>query len=182
MMFTLSPVEGFTPTKKVAIGAIVVIILAILTWLGLNRQGMLLLANLEPTPTPTLCPNFKEAIITVGEKQMQVALADTANERSRGLSNCADIPANSGMYFTFPEAREVVFWMKDMRMPLDIMWITNGTIVGIAENVPAPLSRDIPDDELPTYTSPGAVTAVLEIPGGQAHEQGIVVGNQIVQH
>lgn len=125
------------------------------------------------------CANFKEAGMSTPTQRIAIALADTPQEQARGLGGCKMVPNNSGMYFVFPSAEERVFWMKDMVIPIDIIWLHEGVVVGIEQNVPSfPLST--PDSELPTYTSPVPVDGVLEVGAGKAGEYGIQVGSRLV--
>jgi uncharacterized membrane protein (UPF0127 family) len=70
------------------------------------------------------------------------------------------------MLFVFHDAVERTFWMKGVRFPIDIIWLRDNTIIGIAHDVqPEP---DVSDDELTRYRSPGPVNAVLEVVAGTA--------------
>ena len=44
-------------------------------------------------------------------------------ERSQGLSGRPNLAAGTGMLFVFEQAGSYAFWMKDMRFPLDMVWI-----------------------------------------------------------
>lgn len=126
-----------------------------------------------------ICSNFDEGQITIGEKQLHVSLAATHEEKTHGLSGCASLPENSGMLFPYNPAEPVAFWMKDMLMPLDIVWIREGKVIGIEHNIPTPAPGTSIQD-LPPYTSPGPIDAVLEIKSGGAGEYGIEIGSDIV--
>jgi uncharacterized membrane protein (UPF0127 family) len=124
------------------------------------------------------CRNFAEARLTLDNRTIRVALADTYDERVQGLSGCAKIPANSGMYFIFPKAERTAFWMKDMTVPIDIIWVAQGKVLGIDKNVPIPSpGQDV--KTLPTYSSPRAVDGVLELPAGKADEYGLKPGSTV---
>ena len=74
------------------------------------------------------------------------------------------------MLFIFEDASVRTFWMKGMRFCLDIIWIESGGIVGAAQNVcPMP---DVPEPDLPRYSSDVPVTYVLEVPAGWMDEHG----------
>ena len=51
-------------------------------------------------------------------------LADTPEKRFQGLSGREILEEGTGMLFVFQEERQHTFWMKDMRFPLDMIWIT----------------------------------------------------------
>ncbi len=124
------------------------------------------------------CANFKESSIETPIQKITVALADTPEEQGRGLGGCTMVPRNSGMYFVFSSAEERTFWMKDMRIPIDIIWLYEGAVVGIERNVPN-LPGNTPDSELPTYSSPIPVDGVLEVGTGKAEEYGIQIGSKM---
>lgn len=65
-----------------------------------------------------------------------IDVADTNAERSLGLGGRTDLPSDYGMLFVFPKAGNYGFWMKDMRVPIDIVWLDDtGAILGILSNV-----------------------------------------------
>jgi uncharacterized membrane protein (UPF0127 family) len=151
----------------IAIAAVILALVAAFFWLG----------RLAEVAAPTVqnsdeqaCRDFSQALLEVGEKTVTVALATTPAERARGLAGCTEIPAASGMYFVFAQAKETTFWMKDMLIPLDIVWLADQAVIGIEKNVPPPAQPDggPREDELPQYHSPGAVDAVLELSAGEA--------------
>lgn len=74
--------------------------------------------------------------IYIGSKALDVTLADEAKERIAGLSNTPSLGAQSGKLFVFDTDEKQGIWMKDMRYPIDIIWIdSNLKVVDIAENV-----------------------------------------------
>ena len=79
----------------------------------------------------------EEVTITVDGTEIAVEVADTPTERSLGLMYRDSLPANSGMVFVYPDAKERSFWMKDTRIPLSIAFVDNtGKIVKIADMQP----------------------------------------------
>ena len=107
-----------------------------------------------------------------------VTVAKTASEKSKGLSGREDLAENHGMIFIFTPKTYPAFWMKDMNFALDIIWISDDTIVHIDENVPPP-GKDQKDNELPLYRPPEAVNYVLEVNAGFSQNNGIKVGDKI---
>lgn len=66
-----------------------------------------------------------------------VEIADAPKERSLGLMNRAKLEEGKGMLFVFKEPAMLSFWMKDTRIPLDILYFdANGEFVSTAEMVP----------------------------------------------
>ena len=73
--------------------------------------------------------------IGTGEKvNIRVELADTPEERARGLMFRHYLPEGEGMLFIFPEETRSSFWMKDTPISLDLVFIKEERIVDIIEN------------------------------------------------
>lgn len=121
------------------------------------------------------CRNFNEAAVAIGPARWAVAVADTVAEHNRGLMECPHLPQAHGMYFVFQQPSAQPFWMKNMLIPLDIVWISNGRIIGLERNAPP----DGDDGHPPRYFAPQPYTAVLEIPAGEAAQHGLTIGQEL---
>lgn len=100
-------------------------------------------------------------------------VADDASERQSGLAGMQSLAADEGMLFVFEEPGLHGFWMKDMLISIDIIWINSDKkVVHIEENV-SPNSYP----EL-TFTPNAEAQYVLEIASGQVQEIGISLGDQ----
>lgn len=94
--------------------------------------------------------------------------------RQQGLSGRSDIAHGYGMLFVFDTMDRYGFWMKDMLVPIDIIWLRNdGTIISIEENVS-------PDTYPTPFYPPEAVSFVLETRAGEARAQGWVPGTELM--
>lgn len=72
---------------------------------------------------------------------LEIEVAKTEAERSRGLMGRENLPENSGMLFDFGEETNASFYMKDTSIPLSIAFIdSNGKILSIEEMEPYSLS------------------------------------------
>ena len=101
-----------------------------------------------------------------------VELAGTEEQQAQGLMYRDRLGPNEGMIFPFPKPRAASFWMKNTRIPLDIIFVrSNGTIARIA-------ARTTPFSLEPVAVGE-PVAAVLEIPGGRAAELGIREGDRV---
>lgn len=123
------------------------------------------------------CRDFNEATVTVGDHVLKVAVAETQVEKTQGLSGCRQIPATSGMYFVYDQPITPQFWMKDMFVPLDIVWITGGRVLGVEANVPPPSGPEATD--LPRYRPLAPITGVLELSAGSAATYGLTPGTVV---
>lgn len=111
--------------------------------------------------------------LRVGDTSFKVAVADSADERMRGLSGLRRMEPNEGLYFVFPTPRPLTFWMKDMQFLLDIAWIDkHHRIIQIMENV-AP-------ETFPAWlVSLQPAQYALEINAGRARETDIEIGDVV---
>jgi uncharacterized membrane protein (UPF0127 family) len=108
-----------------------------------------------------------------------VRLADSPVSRYRGLSgvSLADLKNDaSGMAFVFGSDDVRTFVMRGMKFLLDIVWVRNGLVVNVDENIPAPR-----EGEEPRKVSSDPLTAdmVLEFPAGFAHAHDLFIGASV---
>ena len=108
----------------------------------------------------------------IGDKIINLEIADTREKITQGLSGRENLPANSGMLFVMGNSKPT-FWMKDMLFPIDIIWISTGKVIGIEENASPPENGEYPA----TYPAPDFVNYVLEVNAGFAKSNGISVGS-----
>jgi len=116
---------------------------------------------------------FAPSSLVLAGERFTLELADDREERSRGLSGRETLGLNEGMLFIFPDYSKPGFWMKDMLIPLDFVWLNNNEIVDVTAHVLPPQSADEPLDVLHPVTE---VNRVLEIPAGNIDRLGIRVG------
>lgn len=117
------------------------------------------------------------AEIEMRGKTFSVEIANSSAKQELGLGKRDVLPAGHGMYFPFADARRLVFWMKDMRFPIDIIWIQGGKVVDIHKNVPVPAGNAIKD--LITYSPVEPADAVFEVNAGVADSIGLQPGDEI---
>lgn len=63
--------------------------------------------------------------IEIGDREYNVTCARTEEERIKGLQGVTELKDDEGMLFFFEEPQTVGFWMKDTKIPLDIIFIDN---------------------------------------------------------
>ena len=113
--------------------------------------------------------------IKINGAEISVEIAATPEKRDKGLSERKSLPENQGMLFLFEEPDYYSFWMKDTLIPLDFIWIRDGKVVGITQNIK-------PEDyQPPQVLAPKEkVNAVLEVNAGFVEKFNIKVGNKII--
>jgi uncharacterized membrane protein (UPF0127 family) len=101
-----------------------------------------------------------------------IEIADSQEKISRGLMYRSNIESNQSMLFIFNAESEQSFWMKNTKVPLDIIFInSNYKIVHIAKHT-IPYSKDpIPSMKPARY--------VLEVKAGLCDENRIEEGFDI---
>ena len=124
----------------------------------------------------------KGPAIDIDGSRFNVEIAATSEERRRGLSGRESLPDSSGMLFVFESTRVPSFWMKDMLIPLDFVWISGEcSVVDLHTEVPPP-AAGTSSGSLPTYRPGSPVGYVLEINAGRVGALGIEVGDRVTFH
>jgi hypothetical protein len=123
-----------------------------------------------------LSPEKKTYAIIDGQK-FYVDVAKTDSQKEKGLSIYKNIEENQGMIFPFSKTDYYTFWMKDMKFPIDIIYIRNNAIVDIFKDAQPPKS---PNDFLPTYTTKSQADTVLEINAGLSQKYKFKIGNRVI--
>lgn len=114
----------------------------------------------------------RSGIIEVNGQKFKVELADSPEIKAKGLGGREKLCPDCGMVFLFDRPGKHAFWMKDMKFPLDIIWVKDERIVFLAKNVPADYKNII---------SPlTEANMVLEISAGLVDKYGIHEGDMIV--
>ena len=104
---------------------------------------------------------------------LHVDIADTQQERERGLMSITDLPADAGMAFVWSEPTTGLFWMKDTLIPLSIAFVgQDGRIVTIDEMTPCTA------DPCPTYGAGGPYVLAIEANAGWFTEHGVKAGDR----
>jgi uncharacterized membrane protein (UPF0127 family) len=115
-----------------------------------------------------------DAWVEIGTARVAVEMAVTSAEQSRGLGYRDGLAWGSGMYFPYERPGFYTFWMKGMRFPIDIVWIRDGRIVDLHQDVPFE-----PGGNGPTLRPRQIVDAVLEVPAGYAAASGWRIGDRV---
>ena len=125
-----------------------------------------------PQNSPT---QLNYSTVKIGTTKYRVDLADDDNKRSQGLSGREMLLPDQGMLFIFNSKDKYNFWMKDMKFPLDFVWIDGDTIVDLTENVPAPLTATY----TPAFGPKVPVDKVLEISAGEVRKNTFSIGQKV---
>jgi uncharacterized membrane protein (UPF0127 family) len=120
------------------------------------------------------CPprEIVELETATGVVAFGVEIAETPDQRARGLMFRTEMARDRGMLFLFPDAAPRTFWMKDTPLSLDMLFMApDGVVCGIVREA-TPLSLD-------PRPSGCDASVVLEINGGLSDELGLDVGARV---
>jgi len=116
------------------------------------------------------------ALVTVGGVNLITSLSTTPDAQSKGLAIRDSLNENEGMLFIFETPQKYSFWMKDMKFPIDIIWINqDGKIVHIEKNLP-PCVFLLP---CPSYAPKDDSLYVLEVVSNFTNKFDINVGDPV---
>ena len=141
-------------------------------WLIILSLGLLTLLPFSPRAGDGLIP-----VQLPGGVVIQVEIADTMKKRAEGLMYREHLAKDRGMLFTFDQAQPWVFWMKNTKIPLDIIWMNEKKqVIHIARNVPICTRTD---DGCPQYQPNDPAMYVLELGGGEAERLKLEKGTKL---
>ncbi len=116
-----------------------------------------------------------EPWVEVEGKRFYVEIADDDQTRARGLMFRDEMADNRGMLFIFRQEAPRSFWMRNTRIPLDIIYLDRDLrVVSIVHNARPCRSRS---GRCPSYPSEGPAMYVLEVNAGQAEALGLEKGD-----
>jgi uncharacterized protein len=116
-----------------------------------------------------------QTIVQVGSASVRAEVADDEASRQRGLSGRDSLAPDAGMLFVLPNDSPS-FWMKDMRFPIDVVWIRDGRVVDVALRVQPPAGPDAP---LPTFSPRFPANQALEVNAGWIEQHGVARGDRV---
>jgi len=144
-----------------------------------------LAADADPAPVapPSAVPRLAQAQVlplsAVAElpdgTRLLLEVAATPQQQSLGLMYRGALPDDQGMAFPFDPPRAVNFWMRNVPVPLDMVFLYEGTVQAIAAEVPPCTTLTCPtygpDSQIIDY--------VIELRSGRAAELGLAVGDEV---
>ena len=105
----------------------------------------------------------------IGRRNFQLEVARTLPQQQKGLMQRDSMPSDHGMIFVFHDEQPQGFWMKNTRIPLDILYLdSRGRIVSIHQLRPY---------DLKTVPSAAPAQFAIELNKGAAAAAGVKVGD-----
>jgi uncharacterized protein len=111
---------------------------------------------------------------------IQLEVADTPQKQTTGLSQRSSLAQDRGMLFVFQKPDNYSFWMKDMRFPIDIIFLKGEKVVSIYNDIQPQLHKENAAN-LTIYSPEVPSDRVIEINAGLAKKYGLKV-NDIVKN
>jgi len=127
----------------------------------------------DGTPTKS---GYRQVNITVNGIEIIADIASTDDQRSKGLAIKDTLSENEGMLFVFSAEREHSFWMKNMKFPIDIIWLDRHKEVVQVEHSLEPCAADSPCQ---TYKPDDDSLYVLETVAGFAEKYKVTNGTLV---
>jgi uncharacterized protein len=118
----------------------------------------------------------KTPVITINNHSFKVSVAASQKELEIGLSEAKSLSESQGMIFIFEKPDHYSFWMKNMKFPIDIIYINQDKIITIKDNVAPPKDNN----EIPSiYTPDEPSNKVLEIKAGLSKKYKFKKGDKV---
>lgn len=158
----------------------IVFVLGIAVMLGLQVSALAQqIGQVDRTRFVSTAEEYKEADITtkvvLNGRSVSVELAETEAQREQGLMNRESLDAHKGMLFIFPRSAKHSFWMKNTKIPLDMIWIDNTLVVVDVKHSAPPCTTVI----CPSYVPQAPARYVLEVNGGWAQANDVKIGTLV---
>jgi len=117
--------------------------------------------------------DMKQAVLSVDGNKLIVKIADSEEERYKGLSGYKQLSNDEGMLFIHPKVGRHQYVMRGMNFDLDFIFIRNNRVVDIAKNVSMGYKGIVQ----------GATEydKILEVPAGWCDKKGIKLGDKVVK-
>ena len=120
-----------------------------------------------------MCGKYETGEVFINGTSIKTFVADDYCKLSLGLSGKKAIKDDEGMLFVFEKPGNYGFWMKDMKFPIDIIWISKDfSVIGIEKNLkPETYPKIFGRDFISKY--------VLEVRSGFSDENEVKIGEPV---
>lgn len=105
-------------------------------------------------------------------RKIDVELAETDEERAKGLMDRRSMSDDQGMLFIFSDEEEQSFWMKNTYISLDILYVDKNKEIVSIRKYAAPLS----EESLPSFKK---AMYVVEVNAGFCDKYHVAFGDKI---
>lgn len=127
---------------------------------------------------PASSAGYGQAKVKFSDSTVIAEVPLSADLQAQGLGGRTNLADGRGMIWIYPKASQYSFWMKDMLISLDFVWIDHGQVVDVTADVPPPQPGQITSD-LPILQPQTPASAVLEVPAGFTAAHHVSVGDPV---
>jgi uncharacterized membrane protein (UPF0127 family) len=122
-----------------------------------------------------ILPNIQNSTtLWLGDGVFQARIAKTGSARQGGLSNATKLDSNQALLMVFPSESKWQIGMKDMKIPIDIVWLDKDKkVIYIVKNAS-------PDDSTAIFTPKSDARYVVELPAGTVSKMAITASRSAV--
>lgn len=125
------------------------------------------------TPQTACGPYRNDGIVKLGGKSLKTEVTKNSTEFDKGLGGRPCILSDQAMLFPFAKPAVIPMWMKDMKFPIDMVWInTSHRVVALEINVSPKTYPDKFENKAPAQF-------VLEIKANESRKLGIGLGSPV---
>lgn len=125
----------------------------------------------QTVTTSATSSGLRTVSMPIGSKTFTLEVADTSLTQQKGLMQRDSMPPEHGMIFVFPDEQVRGFYMRNTRIPLDIVFAAaNGRVVSIKQMKPY---------DLTTTYSDGKAKWAIELNAGTVATTGLKVGDTL---
>lgn len=114
----------------------------------------------------------KYSEIFIEGRIIKVEVVEDFEKMTQGLGGRDHLCSDCGMLFDFKKRGQRSFWMKNMRFPLDILWIDGDQVVSISSNISPDYSGIL--------NPPVLADKVIEVNKGLVESYGIKIGSKVI--
>lgn len=162
--------------KMLLIALVVGIIVGIAYWVSDDAGEYTYVPDTDSAEEPAFVKEGELAFLKQNSADtlahIAIEVADDDAQRSQGMMYRSSMDESTGMLFIFERARPQSFWMKNVKIPLDIMYVSeDSTIFMIYKSVMPYSEKSIPSGEEALY--------VVEVKGGFSNRNNIQEGDKI---
>jgi len=108
-------------------------------------------------------PNLPQSTVDLrlGDGLFRASVANNDVDRNKGLSGETKLASNQALLMAYPSESKWGIWMKDMKVPIDVVWLNSDKkVIYIVKNI----SPDVSTSEV--YTPKTSAKYVIELPAG----------------
>jgi uncharacterized membrane protein (UPF0127 family) len=147
-------------------------------WLPVVLFGMALIGNGCGGPKTATLEDLETRMVTLpGGQRIRAEVMSRGEDMMRGMMFRDSLAPDRGMLFLHAQPGNYTYWMYQVKIPLDIIWIsTDHTIVEISADTPPCKTRA---SECPAYGGHATSRYVLELAGGMAKKYGLKEGDRL---